>query len=577
MNANNFSFSNATFDYYLSKASDGSSTMRVEEVLTAEFPTYDQNHGIERCLPTKYRGVKSLDKSSFSVYRTEDGTSASEHALTRSDYTEPFSTYTDGELTCFRIGSASSYVHGTQTYTLNYTLNNVILAPDNSENQELYWDINGTGWDQPFYNLTARVHLAPSLKSSFLGSTSCYIGAYGTSGSAATSRCTTETSADGLTITFKNQTSTLPGETMSVDLEFAEDSFATASVLAPRETMTVDLEFAPESFVVKKDMTPLATLCCFLLGLLALVIASVRSHFKAKSRNSEKVALAKTPKPPQYVPPEKLSVAEAATVWFKTPSGDLKIATLLELAVRHKIELEKAEKTSKILKRKSNVWKIHAKDLSGILSEEQNVLDILNGGSKVKTGDVIEVKTQSYSSHVARLATSYLTNVESTLLSKGLFEEKKNKKFFFLAPKYNKYEKRTKKGIEVSNYLDGLKEYIELAEKDRIKFLHSVPNLDVSNAGIAKLYEKLLPYAIIFGCETTWLEELNKYYQMPDVTDPDWLMTGYLLSSSDFHAFRSSASSSISSATVSSSSGSSGGGGGGFSGGGGGGGGGGGW
>ena len=514
--------------------------MRVEEVLTAEFPSYDQNHGIDRCIPDKYRGIKSLDKSSFQV--------------SRNGVSEPFSTYSENNMTCFRIGSKSSYVHDTQVYSISYNLTNVILQPDNSENQELYWDINGTGWDQPFYNLTATVHLDPSVSAAFTGNTSCYVGAYGTSGATATSRCKTETSADGTAITF-----------------------SALDTIAPRETMTVDVEFRPKVFTIKKDLTPLFVLGGILLGVLALVAASVRSHLKAKSRNAEKLSVANSPKPPQYVPPKDLSVAEAATDWFKTPSGDLKIATLLELAVHHKIELEKAEKTSKILKRKSNVWKIHAKNLDSILPEEQNVLDILNGGSKVSTGDIVEVKTQSYSSHVARLATSYLSNVESALLSKHLFEEKKARKFFLLAPKYNKYEKRTKQGIETSNYLDGLKEYISLAEKDRIKFLHSVPNLDVSNSGIAKLYEKLLPYAIIFGCETSWLEEMNKYYQMSDVSDPDWLMTGYLLSSSDFRAFRTATSSSISSATVSSSSGSSGSGGGGFSGGGGGGGGGGGW
>ena len=541
MSANNFSFSDAKFDYYLSKEPyDGTSAMRVEEVLTAEFPSYDQNHGIDRCIPDKYRGVKSLDKSSFQV--------------SRNGVSEPFSTYSENNMTCFRIGSKSSYVHDTQVYSISYNLTNVILQPDNSENQELYWDINGTGWDQPFYNLTATVHLDSSVSAAFTGNTSCYVGAYGTSGSAATSRCETETSADGTSITF-----------------------STLDTVAPRETMTVDVEFRPKTFTIKKDMAPFFILGGILLFILALVAASVRSHIKAKSRNAEKLSVANSPKPPQYVPPKDLSVAEAATAWFKTPSGDLKIATLLELAVSHKIELEKAETTSKILKRKSNVWKIHAKNLDGISHEQQDVLDILNGGHDTKTGNTIEVRTQSYSSKIAALSTDFTAYIESSLKSKRLFEPKENKVFWLLAPKYNKYEKRTKKGIETSNYLDGLKEYISLAEKDRIKFLHSVPNLDVSNSGIAKLYEKLLPYAIIFGCETSWLEEMNKYYQMSDVSDPDWLMTGYLLSSSDFRAFRTATSSSISSATVSSSSGSSGSGGGGFSGGGGGGGGGGGW
>ena len=149
--------------------------------------------------------------------------------------------------------------------------------------------------------------------------------------------------------------------------------------------------------------------------------------------------------------------------------------------------------------------------------------------------------------------------------------------FITISVQTSKYKKRTLKGIEVSKYLDGLKEYMTLAEKDRLKFLQSVKGVDTSHEGIVRLYEKLLPYAVIFGIEDSWLSELNKYYEYDDVSDHTWLVGASLLSVSDFHSFTSYTSSSVYSSTASSSSGSSGGGGGGFSGGGGGGGGGGGW
>ena len=123
--------------------------------------------------------------------------------------------------------------------------------------------------------------------------------------------------------------------------------------------------------------------------------------------------------------------------------------------------------------------------------------------------------------------------------------------------------------------MDGLKLYIEMAEAERLKFLQSVKNVDTSNEGIVKLYEKLLPYAAIFGLEKSWMKELEKYYALSDVAEPDWY-------SADFHSIGaftaiSTASSyagraSMSARSGSSSSGHSGGGGGGFSGGGGGGG-----
>ena len=149
-----------------------------------------------------------------------------------------------------------------------------------------------------------------------------------------------------------------------------------------------------------------------------------------------------------------------------------------------------------------------------------------------------------------------------------------------------KYKEHTLKGIEMSRYMDGLKLYIKMAEADRIKFLQSVEGADTSEEGIVKLYEKLLPYAALFGLEKSWMKELERYYEISNIEAPDWYDTGF-----NFATF-AAVNSAIHSATsrpidTSSSSGgwsssgfsssSSGGGGGGFSGGGGGGGGGGGW
>ncbi len=536
---NDFYFSDSTFDYYLEKNESETSTMRVKEVLTAVFPSYDQNHGIERCIPTYYRGVKTLDESTFSV--------------TRNGSPEPFSTYSDSDFTCFRIGNASSYVHNEQVYAISYTLNNVILEPDNSENQELYWDTNGTSWSQEFKKLTATVHLSSSIVSAFTGATSCYVGTYRASGLAATSRCETLVSSDNSEISFSTS-----------DLDIGEN-------------LTLDLEFKPKTFKVPKDYSWIAPVALLGGGGILLSILSARARKKMKARNAEKIELASAPKPVQYLPPKGLTIAESSTIWLTTSLADSKVASLMELAVKRKIELEKAEKVSKVFKHKSNAWKIHVKDLTDITDGERIVLEILNGGKSVTPGSVIEVKNQTYSSKLATLLTTYTNVTEADLRRKHLLTEKADQKLSLLASKYNKYEKRTLKGIEMSNYLDGLHEYVDLAEKDRIKFLHSVDGADVSNAGIVKLYEKLLPYAIIFRCEDSWLEELNRYYEMPDVDNPDWLMTGALLSTSDFRDFRSAAVSSVVSATAADSSGSSGGGGGGFSGGGGGGGGGGGW
>ncbi|HTL42397.1 MAG TPA: hypothetical protein VL294_13075, partial [Pseudolysinimonas sp.] len=139
----------------------------------------------------------------------------------------------------------------------------------------------------------------------------------------------------------------------------------------------------------------------------------------------------------------------------------------------------------------------------------------------------------------------------------------------------------TADGAKLKEHLLGLKEFIRVAEADRLQMLQSVTGAErvATDAGsIIKVYEKLLPYAVLFGLEKEWAGTLGKYY---DQNPPDWY-AGSNVSAFNAGAFAagvgSIASSVASSYSGSSSSSSSGGSsGGGSSGGGGGGGGGGGW
>ena len=115
---------------------------------------------------------------------------------------------------------------------------------------------------------------------------------------------------------------------------------------------------------------------------------------------------------------------------------------------------------------------------------------------------------------------------------------------------------------------------------DRLKLLQSVEGADISPSGIVKLYEKLLPYAAVFGLEKSWMEEMSKYCKLQEIEEPDYLLAG--ITAAELSRSMRNASSIINSSTHyssssisgggGSSSGFSGGGGGGFSGGGGGGG-----
>jgi uncharacterized membrane protein len=91
---------------------------------------------------------------------------------------------------------------------------------------------------------------------------------------------------------------------------------------------------------------------------------------------------------------------------------------------------------------------------------------------------------------------------------------------------------RTEAGVRAHDDLLGLKDYIKLAEADRLKFLQSpqgaekITDKDAFNpnnpAQKVKLFEKLLPYAMLFGLEKDWAKQFNDIYTTP----PDWYQGG---------------------------------------------------
>lgn len=120
------------------------------------------------------------------------------------------------------------------------------------------------------------------------------------------------------------------------------------------------------------------------------------------------------------------------------------------------------------------------------------------------------------------------------------------------------------KGVALRDHLLGLKEYIRLAEADRLRYLQSPQGalrkrVDVDDrAQVVHLNEKLLPYAVLFGLEKEWAEELGRYYEEQG-TEPSWYHRRGAFNAGVFAASVGAVSTSVSSSYSSSSGGSSGG------------------
>lgn len=609
---NNFYFKNYQADFYLGKAEDNTSRLRVVEEFTAVFPNNNQNHGITRVIPYTNQDGKNLTMQSDNYLEINLWHNGKEE--------RPYKVEGDDGFFTVYIGDADTYVHGEQVYKLEYEFINVIteFTDDDKSWQELYWDTNGNDWSQRFDQVNVNLHFEDSaIKDAFTGKSWCYVGRYGDSGQ---NRCKISQTSDGLNFT--------------------------ASKLSSRENLTFDVEFQPGTFTMPRQTYSYIFFIIFVIELLVTIAIAITIFNCYRSSKAKREYYQGLFIKPEYAPPEGFTVAEMAANHIKNGSlGNSKVATLMELAVKGKVEIRKLESKTKLGKTKT-MWRVRVKSVD-LAAEQLVMLKILAGGDKnINVGDDIEVKTHTATSHLIKLGQRFGQQVRLALYKKGLIEGKlkvessgnvepsaKNPcnslvgitlilaiaslfgSIFLLEGiasyrtilggtpvivldvlipltlfvisiifniKFSRYFTKTEKGLMYSKYLDGLKLYIKMAEKERIEFLQSVKGADTSHQGIVKLYEKLLPYAVIFKLEKSWLGELSKYYEYSDVSEPMWYVGVGAFSAHDFSTAMLAASHSVAtttthSTTSNSSSGFSGGGGGGFSGGGGGGGGGGGW
>ena len=597
-----FYFSDFTADYYLSRDAEGVSKLKVIERFTTEFPSFDQNKGICRKIPFTNQNKKNvtlrgLDESKIKLYRNGE----KEPIYSIEEMSDYYEVCTGDE----------TYVHNTQIYTFEYEFEKTVT--DWEKYQELYWDTNGNGWYQKFGSVTARVHFVGDLSEKFDGGKWCYVGRYGEKGQ---ERCEITEIADGIQFVTKN--------------------------LDSHENLTFDVQFKPGSFVVPpadKNYTLVIIMIVVTLICLLVLFFPFRRFLKtSEKRKFYKGFFVK----PEFQPHKQYTVGEL-TENYIGKKKDSKVAVLLDMIVNKQVRLikdENAKKKWSLLVEKKDEITDEGDNILKIL----NGGDDYNDGDTIEVKR--RTPTEKLARIGRRYTKSIVNSLKSHGLAESKFSEYSGSSvsligtlisFFvmiwFFAPfvavvamiifgpaiegdlvgdvigedifvpvvvgvilativlyavfkkNTNPYLARTKKGLEMSRFMDGAKMYIKMAEADRMKMLQSVSGVDISPKGIVNLYEKLLPYAAVFGLEKSWMAEMEEYCKTEDIEEPEWYSSG--IDSYSMHSIISSAtryansSSGYSSSSISGGGGSSssfsGGGGGGFSGGGGGGGGGGGW
>lgn len=556
-----FVFASMTADYTLTRAEDGTSRLRVVERLDAVFPEADQNRGIRRAIPDTYQS-QPLRPQLVSV---TDGDGTPRPAEVED---------VDGEFSV--VSRADDYLHGPQTFVITYTLENVTWDFDDT-GLEFQWDVNGVDWAQPFGSVTARLHLAPDLAAQLTGNMACYQGVQGSRD--ACGEITQTQDADGDTVITAEATGIQPYETLTMAVGFVPETFA---------TFDTGYFAGPLGWVQ-------AVAGVGAIGAGALAVRARRRQLADEPGRPTIIA--------EYEPPRVVDALESAVLLGATTKAIP--AEVLEQAVVGSIRIVEGEK---------KMWgkaKLTAElvDPAKADGDGRMLLDGLfpNG----VPGEQYTFGTQD--TRLSKVAQSVLAAAQTELNARGLRRTVPGGVRAlpivvagaaaavavitgFLAIDAGAMpavplimmglsvvvaivvigmcsrKPLTVRGAETRDHLLGLKEFIAWAEADRIRMLQSpsgaerVP-VDVNDPRQKlALYEKLLPYAVVFGQEKEWSQQLAVLYTAVGATGPDWYYGTGAFDASSFSSgigSLSAAASSSSSTGGSSGGGSAGGGGGG--------------
>ncbi len=569
-----FTFDSWHSEFQLGLTPEGRSTLTTIETIVARFPYFDQNRGLRRAIPNHYDGHQT-DVTIESV--------TDENGAPRSYETESTGGNGSGFLEVTIAGD--DFVHGAQSYVITYSQINVALYPDDASNEEFYWEVNGTGWLQPFGEVSATLLLDAELTAKLNGQTTCYRG-------------------------FSNSaqicdvlTSEADGDGWRVDVS--------ASNLGPYEGLTMVVGFEEGTFEPRDDSFtanpfPSIGLGATLLGVIIMILSLVARATRWRSARGRPTIIA------EYLPPKGVNLLQAGNI--SGAAGKSMAAQFLSFAVRGNVRVLEVEGTKH--------FKIELVHADGLDLVELGVISTLFPGLQSGMRRDLKAKNMVFSRAlgmqlqasrervfaeglrerkdvtlrvwliVASIASAVLsfvagiiaveTEVGGTLPeSVALIGIVAAVLTFVFTVNVRPF---TAAGAELRDYLKGVRLYIRLAEADRLRVLQSPqgalrspyrpdPTTEAAEVGypptgeplqVLKLYERLLPFAVLFGQEKAWSRVLGEYYAQSG-SQPDWYAGSGAFNAGFFAAGISSFSTTTStswsgSSSSSSSSGSSGGG-----------------
>ena len=396
---------------------------------------------------------------------------------------------------------------GIQTYTITYKVERAINYFN--DHDELYWNAIGTNWDVPIYNAQVDVILPEGIKESDIRK-SCLAGPSGS-----VIGCDALTTANSA-------------------------SYFAQAQLMPHEGFTVVVGW-PVGIVKKPGLA--SVIVGFLrdnIGFLIPFLVLVIMLFVWNSYGRDPVS--KLPVAAQYEPPEGLTPIEAGFLLDEKNQSQEITAEIIYLATLGFLKIERIPKKGwfgkddfKLIKLKDEKDLPHAFDRNLLrtlfsMGPSEVLLSSLSKKYKLTrenfaphTVSNAMVKAGYYDRDPLKIRTWYTGVAGALIFFLFYFFLEVVSLWGFIIPVIISLAiiwvigyfmpKRTQKGADARQLVLGLKEYLSVAEKDRLDF-HNDPQKD------PKVFEKLLPYAIALGVSKQWAKKFEGLFDF----HPSWFI-----------------------------------------------------
>ncbi|MFB8189431.1 DUF2207 domain-containing protein [Microbacterium sp. NPDC055988] len=509
---NDFSYASWDAVYEVGLDDEGRARMHVTETLVARFPETDQNHGIVRGLTTAYEGA-STETRVLSV-TDDDGQEV------------PYETDEEDGLLYVLTGDDDNYVHGLTTYVIEYEMRDVILATKPAAGSstpavdEFYWNLLPLDSTQPIERFRTDIAFDEELGAALTGSTRCYTGP-----SESRAECELRgPQTDGRVTVFGVESGERPaGDGVTVAIGFESG------------TVTQPLARTPDPV---GDVAPFVAAA----GAAGLSVGSwfAVSAFTRRRRVATGIVVA------QYDVPDSLPPLIAATTI--TGAKDVIPAEIVHLAVRGALRIEEGlEAEEPRLRRLPEVTgpdELDAEALEALFldADADGVVDLPAADeafaarmTALHQSGTTAAASRGFTERVRSRGAAILQwcaiGVALIGLGLGIWAATSGRLsaipalvvmsivafLVFLSSVYafSKHTVLTAEGARTSEYLQGVKEFIRVADADRLQMLQSYSGAERrpdGTADVIHVYERLLPYAILFGLEDEWGDVLERAY-----------------------------------------------------------------